>query len=231
MEKKDDLDELLYKYMPIVDEELISELEMQVDGEFTFSEEFERKMEGFIHRNKFYSQIRKLRKYIGYTAAALVVALGLCLPFSQTVRAYSGMIIERVMMALEDSFVYKYFVNNDVDDVVLREPCYIPEGFEKVNDIKNDTMYYALYEDEQGNQITYQQMLVSDEMEMAMDSEFVSEKTRSFKGYEITFYFYEDGSMHAYCLLDSYIFEITAEGTTEDDIYRMIEDSIKNFIK
>lgn len=45
MVNKNNLDELLYKYMPIVDEVLIEELESQVDEDYVFSEKFEKRME------------------------------------------------------------------------------------------------------------------------------------------------------------------------------------------
>lgn len=43
MVKNDDLDEILYKYMPMVDEELINELQEQADKSYKFSIDFENK--------------------------------------------------------------------------------------------------------------------------------------------------------------------------------------------
>lgn len=233
MKKKDDLDELLYKYMPIVDEELISELEMQVDGEFVFSEEFEKKMSKVIRWNKFYSRLERLKKSTKYIAASLILALGLCMTFSQTARAYSGMLFERIKTIWEDSFIYTYFVEDSVceEEVEMREPSYIPKDYSCMNSVSNEIMWYAIYEDAQGNQITYQQMLVTNEEKTVMDLEYISEKTIDLNGNVLTLYFYEDGYIHAYYTWDKYIWEITADDIQEEEIYKIIEDVVKNYEK
>lgn len=46
-------DAWLYKYMPIVDEAIINEIEKNVDYDYAFSDEFNRKMERTIRKEKF----------------------------------------------------------------------------------------------------------------------------------------------------------------------------------
>ena len=46
-------DAWLYKYMSIVDEAIINEIEKNVDYDYAFSDEFNRKMERTIRKEKF----------------------------------------------------------------------------------------------------------------------------------------------------------------------------------
>lgn len=233
MEKKDDLDELLYKYMPIVDEELISELEIQVDGEFTFSEEFEKKMSKVIRWNKFYSRLERIKKSTKYIAASLILTVGLCMAFSQTARAYSEMLFERIKTMWEDSFVYTYFVEDSIreNQAELKEPSYIPRDYSCINIMTSETMCYAIYEDSQGNQITYQQMFITDKKQTVMDSEYDSEKIISLNGNDLTLYFYENGFIHAYYSSDKYIWEITADDIGESEICKIVKDTVEDLEK
>lgn len=76
MEFKNVPDELLYKYMPIVDEAIISELENRVDYSYHFSEKFDRKMGKLIIKEKYMDNLGWLYK-IGSRLAvfsALIIA-------------------------------------------------------------------------------------------------------------------------------------------------------------
>lgn len=233
MVKKDDLDELLYKYMPIADEELIRELEQQIDEEFEFSMDFEKRMEKLIRKNKFRSKISAFGKLFRYTAAILVVTWGLCVPFSQTVRAYSGMLIERIKTVLEDSFIYTYFVEdmgNGVE-ITLGGPAYVPEGYTCINSVEHDFIYFAVYENSLGEQIIYQQAIITDDMQVRLDSEYDSEKTTRLYEKELTIYFYEDGFKNLYYVFDKYEFIITADNVEEQELYRIVEETVKQFIQ
>lgn len=50
MESIEVADELLYKYMPVLDKALIQHIENQVDTTWEFSQEFEKKMKSLIKK-------------------------------------------------------------------------------------------------------------------------------------------------------------------------------------
>ena len=78
-------DDWLYQYMPVVDEALIRGIEDSTDYEYQFSEQFEKKMEQLIRREKRDAQkdrwktltgrlMQNLRMSAGYMAAAAACA-------------------------------------------------------------------------------------------------------------------------------------------------------------
>ena len=61
-------DAWLYKYMSIVDEAIINEIEKNVDYDYAFSDEFNRKMERTIRKEKFipfWNSVSKFGKTCG----------------------------------------------------------------------------------------------------------------------------------------------------------------------
>jgi hypothetical protein len=231
MVKKDDLDELLYKYMPIVDEKLISELQEQAGEEYKFSIDFENKMERLVCENKYRNKGQWLWKYFGYIAAIIVVALGLCIPFNRTVCAYSTTIIEKIKTVLEDSFIYTYFVEGNKEEVVLRKPAYIPEGYNCIDASQSDTRCYAVYINGQGNQIIYQQMVIQDEMQIALDSEYDLEKVVNLRGNDLELYYYDGGFINAYYSTSSYIFTVTADNLDEEEILKILDTTLEEILE
>jgi hypothetical protein len=221
--KNDDLDEILYKYMPMVDEELINELQEQADKSYKFSIDFENKMEWLICENKHRNKRQDFWKYFRYIAAIIVVALVFCTPFNWIVRAYSGTIIEKVKMVLEDSFIYTYFVEGYKEEIVIRKPAYIPEGYNCIDTSLSDTRCYEVYTNEQGNQIVYQQMLIQDEMQVVLDLEYDTEKVVDLRGNKLTLYCYDDGYINAYYSIDNYIFTVTADNLSEEEIIKILD--------
>ncbi len=231
MSKRDEIDQLLYKYMPIADEELIRELEQQIDEKFEFSTDFERRMENMIRKNRFRSKISTIGKFIRYAVAILIVSWGLCMAFSETVRSYSILIIKKIVTVFEDSFIHTYSVEGSKTEIILKEPAYVPEGYRCIDASQSDSSYCAVYMNDQGNQIIYQQMVIRDEMLIGLDSEYDYVKTVNFRGSELTLYLYKDGFINAYYSLDGYIFIISSETLNENDVFKMLNATIDEIYK
>lgn len=230
MVNKNNLDELLYKYMPIVDEVLIEELESQVDEDYVFSEKFEKRMERVIRWNKYYPKVERIKKAVKYMAASIIVIIGLSIPFHQEVQAYSEKILERIKTIWEDSFIYTYFIEDTVyqEQIELKEPSYIPQDYTRKSILQSESMCYAIYENELGNQITYQQMLITDEKQIVMDLEYEYEKNISLKENNLEIYFYTDGFIQAYYSGEQYIWNVTATDISEDEIYKMLDSVVSD---
>lgn len=71
-------DAWLYKYMSIVDEAIINEIEKNVDYDYAFSDEFNRKMERTIRKEKFipfWNSVSKFGKSVAIFALVIVTSL------------------------------------------------------------------------------------------------------------------------------------------------------------
>ena len=102
-------DAWLYKYMSIVDEAIINEIEKNVDYDYAFSDEFNRKMERTIRKEKFipfWNSVSKFGKSVAIFALVIVTSL---FAVTMSVEAYRIQFFETVKTIWEDSFFYTYF--------------------------------------------------------------------------------------------------------------------------
>ena len=89
-------DAWLYKYMSIVDEAIINEIEKNVDYDYAFSDEFNRKMERTIRKEKFipfWNSVSKFGKSVAIFALVIVTSL---FAVTMSVEAYRIQFFETV---------------------------------------------------------------------------------------------------------------------------------------
>ena len=94
-------DAWLYKYMSIVDEAIINEIEKNVDYDYAFSDEFNRKMERTIRKEKFipfWNSVSKFGKSVAIFALVIVTSL---FAVTMSVEAYRIQFFETVKTILD----------------------------------------------------------------------------------------------------------------------------------
>ena len=122
-------DAWLYKYMSIVDEAIINEIEKNVDYDYAFSDEFNRKMERTIRKEKFipfWNSVSKFGKSVAIFALVIVTSL---FAVTMSVEAYRIQFFETVKTIWEDSFFYTYFTEEKDIGFQKREFEYLPDGY------------------------------------------------------------------------------------------------------
>ena len=71
--------------------------------------------------------------------------------------------------------------------------------------------------------ITWRQLLVSDGDSVVMDTEYDSQMTCEVDGKFVTIYLYSDGFKCAYCEYKEYVYIMTADDITIDEICKMFQ--------
>ena len=187
MEHMEVTDEWLYKYMPVVDRAIIKALESQVDNEYEFSERFERKMKKVIWKEA-HPVLNGVQKIMKRVAAFLTGILCTGLILTMSVEAYREKIFETLKIMYEDSVLYTYSSNEKNMVIRTTEPRYIPMGYEEIERVENNICVNIFYENEKGEQITWEQMLIYNGSSVVLDNEYDTEEERIINGHILTLF-------------------------------------------
>lgn len=223
MRQIDITDAWLYKYMPVVDEAIINEIEKNIDRNYTFSEEFNKKVEKTIRKEKFIPFWNLFSK-IGKCAAifALIIFSSLFI-VTMSVKAYRIQFFEAVKTIWEDSFFYTYFTEENETDFQKMKITYLPDEYYLMEEISNDNTSMSSYSNKSGEQITIDQHLVSDNRRITLDLEYSTEKEVDIKGIPLFIYRYEDGFASAYYEYRNSAFVLSADNLSDDEILKIME--------
>lgn len=220
-------DELLYKYVPIVDEMLVKEIEENTDYEYEFSDIFEIKMKKLIFEEKHQKLSRIIKSPLRMIASIVIVVFLSLFTVTMSVEAYRIEFFAKVKTIFEDSFVYKYYVEEDSEGIIY-EPQYIVEGYELIRHDENDiSSIYEYYNYKTDQQYNLTQELVTDGKNVVFDLEYDSLEKIEIGEFNIDIYRYEDGYIRAYLEFGQSVFIVEADNLSEEEIKKIIVNWIK----
>lgn len=218
-------DEWLYQYMPVVDTAIIQELEKQVDIEYfdyKFSKKFNHKMKLLMQEERF-----PLRKSIyGISKKIAVVFIGILSTFlliTMSVDAYRINFFKTVKTIYEDSILYSFFRQNSEVQFKKMAPIYIPDGYIEIDKIVTDNWLSITYTNSNDELIIWDQMLVTNEGKVMMDSEYDILESKEINGGVVDVAMYSNGYAYAYYEYEDYLFILTANCIDLDTILSMFE--------
>ena len=220
-------DELLYKYVPIVDEMLVKEIEENTDYEYKFSDIFEIKMKKLIFEEKHQKLSKIIKSPLRMIASIVIVVFLSLFTVTMSVEAYRIEFFAKVKTIFEDSFVYKYYVEEDSEGIIY-EPQYIVEGYELIRHDENDiSSIYEYYNYKTDQQYNLTQELVTDGKNVVFDLEYDSLEKIEIGEFNIDIYRYEDGYIRAYLEFGQSVFIVEADNLSEEEIKKIIVNWIK----
>lgn len=215
-------DEWLYKYVPMADEAMIREIKEKVDYDYEFSPRFERKMKRLIWKEA-HMWLVDFCRFLKKAAIVFICILSVLFALTMSVEAYRYKFFQTVKEIWEDSVIYKYFTEYGEGGFREREPMYLPEGYTEVRRVVNENSFIIEYQNDSGAMITWYQMLATDEKYSAVDVEYEMQETREIKGDLAVVSVYADESIGAYYEHERYVYILTADNLTLEDVYHMFE--------
>lgn len=215
-------DEWLYKYMPIVDAAIIQELESRIETEYEFSRKFEHRMKRLIRREE-HHWIGMVQNVMKRVAVFLVGLIGAALICTMSVEAYRVKFFETIKTIFEDAFKLSYHTEMDSNKLVSREPIYIPDGYQEVERTGNENYLSIIYENDEGELLLWDQMLVTDGGSLTFDLEYEQEDSKVINGSIATVFLYEEGYKSLYYECEEYSYMVVTESLDKEELYRMIE--------
>lgn len=220
-------DELLYKYVPIVDEMLVKEIEENTDYEYEFSDIFKIKMKKLIFEEKHQKLSKIIKSPLRMIASIVIVVFLSLFTVTMSVEAYRIEFFAKVKTIFEDSFEYKYYVEEDSEGIIY-EPQYIVEGYELIRHDENDiSSIYEYYNYKTDQQYNLTQELVTDGKNVVFDLEYDSLEKIEIGEFNIDIYRYEDGYIRAYLEFGQSVFIVEADNLSEEEIKKIIVNWIK----
>lgn len=222
MEKIRVTDEWLYRYMPIVDEAMIRELEDHTDYEYPFTHRFEHRMKKLMRReahpwmNAWYG----LSKMV---AILFVCAFSSLFVLTMSVQAYRIRFFETVQSILEDSMIYSYSADQNRGIISRKEPGYLPQGYQERDRIVLEQLFSVIYTNGKGEMITWDQMLVQDGGALAADSEYDEWIEKEINGKKVSICLYDNGFVMAYCEYGECVYVLTADSLGLDEVCAIYE--------
>lgn len=217
----------LYKYMPLVEQYLMSRIPPEEELDHVFSHRFERKMKKLIKDERRTPTERKVYRGLKIAFAALAVVVLLVFGSAMSVKAYRFRIVEFFVEVFTE--LTSYSVKEelpDVEELVPVEPSYVPEGFVESKCVEDDSGYYLVYENIEGEQIHYEQMVVG-AVGIFWDTEKSDNREVKVKGQKISIV-EEIGVYTLYWKDDWYVYRIQGVGDINvDALLKMARSVIK----
>lgn len=227
MEKMKVTDELLRDAFLKLSDELLSEWEKIPDTHHKPSQQFKKKMKKLIGKTKNRELCKEFIK-IGKVAAAFFIVIGAVLFGSTlTAKADPHLYFKKMEVILNDAFMYVYDSESQNNTLTFYEPTYVPEGYEEVDRMMDNTSINIRYKNSQGESIVWDQMLVLNTTVMGVDSEYDAEIETQYAGENVKMYIYKDKYKYLVYESGNCVFKITATNLTVEDMYKMIKDMKK----
>ncbi len=223
MKKMEVTDELLYQYMPIVDEMELDALEAEIaDEEIVLSKKFEKKMKRLMWKEE-HKWVAGFGKFMAKVAVVFLCVLGVSLAVTMSVDAYRSKFFQTVQEIWEDSVVHTYDVGEEGQEFVPHEPSYIPEGYEEVSRVESSNAFYVEYQNSEGAYISWDQNDVKQDSWSIIDVEYAYKDTKKINDGYVTVYFYEDEYITAYYETDYYVYILATNQLEVEEIYTICE--------
>ena len=213
-------DEWLYKYMPIVDEAIIRELEDGTDYGYQFSAKFERRMKFVLWKEEHPWISAAYRQLKRAAVLGICVAVGLLI-LTMSVEGNRRKLFDTIRTLREDSAVYTYLTDEEDGEFQKREPAYLPEGYREVKRSSTEAHFRLTFENRLGERISWDQWLALDKGSIVLDTEYESQMTCEVDGKFVTVCTYSDGFKRAYCEHGEYVYILTADNMATEEICKM----------
>lgn len=222
MKQMEVTDELLYQYMPIADEMDLDALEAEIaDEEIVLSKKFERRMKRLMWKEE-HKWVAGFGKFMARVAVVMLCVLGVSLAVTMSVDAYRSKFFQTVQEIWEDSVVHTYDVGEEGQEFVPHEPSYIPEGYAEVYRVETDEALNVEYQ-YHNSYLCWDQYKIKDGTWNIMDIEYKEQIIREINDGYVIFNLYENDIVRAYYEKEQYVYVISSEAISLEEICRMFE--------
>ncbi|MEG1059824.1 MAG: DUF4367 domain-containing protein [Clostridia bacterium] len=150
----DELDILLYKEMPFLTDNILSNIPKDDEIEHVFSKEFESKMDSLIKEQEKKSSRKNLLKYIKIASISTLI-IGLSGFFNISSHASLKDIINNITSIFSTHTSIELSKETNSYNVKLLKPSYIPRGYKKVNETTDEYTYEVVYKNNDNLQFAY----------------------------------------------------------------------------
>ncbi|MCM1106971.1 MAG: DUF4367 domain-containing protein [Blautia sp.] len=226
MGKMQATDEMLYKYMPIVDEAIIEELEKETDYDYRFSDQFQMKMKWLIWRERHMDMRRFCRKYGSRVAIFAVLLLAVGIAVAMRVEGEHVEFFAKLAHP-DSSFDDTSAAADEEAKAVLTEPGYVPEGYVLASEDINNQWMFWIYENETlGRELTLIRDKVVDAEKKETDTEYDFSEEIELECGMIEVHGYNGGYVFACFEFENYSYTLKGADLDLEEIKKIYENWI-----
>ncbi|MCU6762531.1 Uncharacterised protein [uncultured Roseburia sp.] len=217
-------DELLYKYVPKADQELLDEMPEQPDLNFTPGIQFQKRM------NKLKRQSRHPGRHFHYMSAGRRIAMIILLLFaistalSAGVKAAINFRMKIVETKKNEKYVEEEYSIDGTGYGSLKKFSYIPSGYLMEHEELSDNSYSGEYENGEGSLLVFQQTILEDGAVTARDAEFSESHYAQVRGNDVLIGTTPDGWKECFWVEEDIWCVLLAEDLPEEELIKIIEE-------
>ena len=189
---EDELDVLLYKYMPRAEEKWIAVFEKKAAEErYVPSEQFREKVRSLTERANRMEKRQKMIKFLKQATAVFLIMVSVSFAACMSVEATREKIIEFIRKIHADWTEYKYDLKEGtVAEFVLIEPEYLPEGYREYDrEDMGDVVHIYYQNGKQGidTEIIYEES-TAEGLTVGLDTEGAIIRTKDIDGENVEYF-------------------------------------------
>ena len=223
MQPTDEIDRLLYEHMSGVEEKYIHSVPDNDDIDYQFSEEFERKMQTMIKRERLKRKYGVPVKTWKRVAAMFIIVMSGILVPTMSVDAVREKVFSYIRNFYETYTSTQYFVQEDKEEFVPMYPSYVPEGYELVLEDSGDDYLVLSYEQKDKDSLIIQQEIIRDKMIVHTNNEFEGQETCEVHEETAVINYSEDGIITLSWDKGQYRYMLTVTNMTKNEVIKVAE--------
>lgn len=223
MQPTDEIDRLLYEHMSGVEDKLFQFVPNEEEIDYQFSEEFERKMQTMIKRERLKRKYGVPMKTWRRVAAMFIIVLsGILLP-TMSVDAVREKVFSYIRNVYETHISTRYFVQEEKEEFVPMYPKYLPEGYELVVEDVGEEYLVLGYEQENKANITMYQQKIQDKMMAHTNNEFEDQESCTVQEEHAIIGYKDDGTISVLWDKGQCRYTVTVTNLTKEEAIKIAE--------
>ena len=218
-------DDFLYQNMPKAENEILNLIPDEHEIEHKFSWKFKRKMKIIIKEQARTPETKALIMQIKKIAAIFIITISIVFSGIMSVEAYRIMFFNMIKEVWSEltSIVFWSDNSTNVYDLEPVSPLYIPNGYEILEQSKNEYKNVIIYSDRDRNEIVYTQQAIT-QSEHIFDSEDTQTEVINMNNIQVNI-LTKNSVTQVYWTDEKSIFFIS--GKDKNEIIKMVESIIK----
>ena len=218
-------DDFLYQNMPKAENEILNLIPDEHEIEHKFSWKFKRKMKIIIKEQARTPETKALIMQIKKIAAIFIITISIVFSGIMSVEAYRIRFFNMIKEVWSEltSIVFWSDNSTNVYDLEPVSPLYIPNGYEILEQSKNEYKNVIIYSDRDRNEIVYTQQAIT-QSEHIFDSEDTQTEVINMNNIQVNI-LTKNSVTQVYWTDEKSIFFIS--GKDKNEIIKMVESIIK----
>lgn len=217
-------DQLLYEYVPKVDEELLQNIPDFPELSFKASNPFQKKLHRLIRRSHYPRLHYHYMKTWGKVAVIILLVLAISVALTGSVKAVMQLRIHVSERIWHDGYVEERYSVVGEGEGVIKKLSYVPNGYYLIREDKIKWSYTAEYHSERGMRFVFGGDVIMDGTVTGKDTDYINQHTVVVRGYDVLIETNEEGHRGCYWTEEDIQYVILADDLEENELIRMIEE-------